>query len=406
MEDFRGSLRGFSGKWLGMEASRLSLELSFLVTCVRAALKREECLDVLSNRSERGFDWGVFSKLTRIHRVASLAVKGLKKFSDGWESVPEDVRESLQSDVEWNTQRALENTVELVRLTKSLEAVGVSAMTLKGPCLAMQAYGDIALRNAGDIDLLVPLEDIEKADKVLKENGYRIGDTGFEMTEAQKIHYRKFRNHHRYFDEGRSKAIEVHWRLHSVPLLLPLGFEELWQRAERVKVAGHPAAVMSARDMELHLCTHGATHVWLRLQWIADIALIFGKKNEDDWVITLENAREAGVLRAVLQGAALSCLLLGEELPTPVRKAFENERAAGGLTRYAFGRIREHYVRDVTSTSETLAHIRYELKLRPELRYKAEILRQAVMCLSDWGSAPLCLAGFFRFITFCGLFCG
>jgi len=46
-------------------------------------------------------------------------------------------------------------TAELFRLLELFSANGISALLIKGPVLAAQAYGDPCVRSYGDLDLLV-----------------------------------------------------------------------------------------------------------------------------------------------------------------------------------------------------------------------------------------------------------
>jgi len=49
---------------------------------------------------------------------------------------------------------------------------GIEMLNWKGPTLAIQAYGDLSLRQFIDIDTLVKHEDLEKAKAILLENGF------------------------------------------------------------------------------------------------------------------------------------------------------------------------------------------------------------------------------------------
>ncbi len=49
---------------------------------------------------------------------------------------------------------------------------GIEAVPYKGPMLAVQAYGDIGLREFMDLDILVRHREIPKITEVMRENGY------------------------------------------------------------------------------------------------------------------------------------------------------------------------------------------------------------------------------------------
>ena len=54
-----------------------------------------------------------------------------------------------------NLHKALFLSRELIRIVDHLSALGIEVMSYKGLALAEVAYGDIALRQSGDIDLLI-----------------------------------------------------------------------------------------------------------------------------------------------------------------------------------------------------------------------------------------------------------
>jgi hypothetical protein len=61
-----------------------------------------------------------------------------------------------------NAARNMKMTAELLRILDALKEAGIKAMPLKGPVLAQQLYGDVALRQFSDLDILVAREDANK----------------------------------------------------------------------------------------------------------------------------------------------------------------------------------------------------------------------------------------------------
>ena len=64
-------------------------------------------------------------------------------------------------------------TRELTRISALLENNGVCVIPWKGPILAAAAYGDVALRQFGDLDILVREQDAMRAKDLLLASGYR-----------------------------------------------------------------------------------------------------------------------------------------------------------------------------------------------------------------------------------------
>src|SRR5689334_3136488 len=63
-------------------------------------------------------------------------------------------------------------TGELVRLLETFGKAKISALVIKGPVLAAQAYADPSLRTYGDLDLLVRQRDIRHATELMIASGY------------------------------------------------------------------------------------------------------------------------------------------------------------------------------------------------------------------------------------------
>ena len=79
-------------------------------------------------------------------------------------------RAKLRAVAEASRLRTLVLCSELVRVHRLLTAAGVLAVPYKGPALAACLYGDVAVRQMLDIDLIVRPSDAVKARRILVEN--------------------------------------------------------------------------------------------------------------------------------------------------------------------------------------------------------------------------------------------
>ena len=64
-------------------------------------------------------------------------------------------------------------SAELLRIATLLQEKGINVLSFKGPVLSSLAYGDIALRQYVDLDILIKKQDIVSAIAFLTEDGYR-----------------------------------------------------------------------------------------------------------------------------------------------------------------------------------------------------------------------------------------
>ena len=242
--------------------------------------------------------------------------------------VPEQVLISLRNRFEKNTRRGLELTAELVRLIKLFEQGGIAVMALKGPALALQVYGDLGLRHAGDLDLLVHPDYFERADQMLCRNGYHRTNSAFVLSPKKQRYSEQMFYHFNYLRNDGRVSVEPHWALVRNSHLFPMDINQLWAQEETTMIGGIPVKTLPIEETLLYLCMHGATHVWLRLFWLCDLAQILNKNNSVDWTRLMARATELGVQRPVAQGLVLSNLLLGSHLPDPVRAYAERERGS------------------------------------------------------------------------------
>jgi hypothetical protein len=147
---------------------------------------------------------------------------------------------------------------------------------LKGPVLAKALYGDISLRTSKDLDILIPVEDVDKAEEILLAAGYVSTDN-----RPRILNDWKTKKHHiSYYNDRTGVQIEIHWRLNPEAGKEP-SFDELWERRSLSSVTKYPIYFPGNEDLFLYLVSHGARHAWFRLRWLTDIERMVS--NGIDW---------------------------------------------------------------------------------------------------------------------------
>jgi len=185
--------------------------------------------------------------------------------------VPGRIREQLKIQFENNTIRSMANAANLRKVSQLLTENKISFLAFKGPTLALYLYGNVNMRHAGDLDLLIDLFEVETAEAVLQRAGYRRSEPDFELSPKQQNVYQAVCHHFIYQMPGESLAIELHWRLTHNRLLLPTTFEQLLHQSRIQMVGGFPVPTLSHRDMAPYLFAHGAYHAWYRLSWLYNL---------------------------------------------------------------------------------------------------------------------------------------
>lgn len=136
-----------------------------------------------------------------------------------------------------------------------LRANDIDLIVLKGAYLAEKLYGDIALRQFSDIDLLIREQDGEKAQAVLKEAGFTSNDFSLAAFIRQHVgfeHYPQL-----VFQGG---AIELHVRLNRTGEQFQIQTESVWKNVQKLSLQGIEVNVPNLPDLLIHTCVHLHKH--------------------------------------------------------------------------------------------------------------------------------------------------
>jgi hypothetical protein len=235
--------------------------------------------------------------------------------------VPEHVMARLRNRNEENVRQSIWLVAELFKLLDQLRAAGIRAVPFKGPTLALSAYGDIGLRQFGDLDILVKRQDVLQVKDLLATHGFKSTPL---LTHAQEAALLRFDCAYNFVNEA-GVMVDVHWNFAPRYLSLPLDLDRLWRRLEALTLNGRELPSLAAIDLLPALCVHGATHFWERLNWIADVAGLIVRNKNLDWQELLAEARAGGNTRALALGLFLAHDLLGAPLPEEVWQAVRKD---------------------------------------------------------------------------------
>lgn len=255
-------------------------------------------------------DWTALLALAEDHGVTQLLATVVQKLPA--EAVPSGIRATLAERQRTQHFFTLRMSAELFRLAELFAAQNIGMLVVKGPALAVQAYGDAAMRNYGDLDLLVRHADIARATQLMMDAGYepqiplsaiaagRIpGQYMFRQTEAKLL-------------------VELHNDRTMRYYPRPLPIERLFERSVRVKLDGREVAAPAVEDHLILICIHGAKHFWERLMWIADVAALIARHPEMEWVRALQAAKDVGAETMLHGGLLLARNVLQADMPKEV----------------------------------------------------------------------------------------
>lgn len=252
---------------------------------------------------QQSIDWDHFLQLVKHHRVSPEIYRVAKR---GTPSIPPHIVQALQHEYKNNLFRMLRLSAEMKDVCHSFTEHGIRTIVLKGPVLGVDLYGDVSLRMSGDIDILVPIHELDSIDRLLGELGYKKDDYINTFLNDWKWRY----HHVSYEHPVKRCKLEVHWRLHPGPAKEP-GFDELWERKKQsaMSMPKTPIYQLGDEDLLLFLVAHGARHGWSRLRWLTDIDRLC-KKTEIDWDTTRRRAHQQWMDHLIGQALWLSIGLL------------------------------------------------------------------------------------------------
>jgi hypothetical protein len=213
---------------------------------------------------DSGVNWKQFARLAERHRLTPLVWRRLQETCPEVSEIPEAL--ILRHRTRLVVQRNLELTREMLSLVKALEAQGVTSVPLKGPVLAIDAFGSLSGREFGDIDLLVQPEDLERACEVILSAGYQ---PELQLTPRQRAAYLQSQHAFTYFRPRENMTVEIHWRLYDRYLSFPLSDRDLWANIEFETIFGTRLRRLKPEHNFIFLCMHGAKHFWDRVEWIS-----------------------------------------------------------------------------------------------------------------------------------------
>lgn len=293
-------------------------EMQLVRACARRTLRasdRERIRALL----QAGVDWDRVVTLSLRHRLAPLVWSHLRA-----ENVPAATAATLQGLFVRNAGAMLRLSGELLQIVELCRANDVLVVPYKGPALAAQAYGNLAYRLAGDLDLLVRAADVPRARALLLGRGYA-------PRHALSRGGAEFMRRSRYSEEldcEGGASVELHWAFTNGDIALDLDLDDLAPRLGTIELGGDRVPVFGPADQLLILCVHGCKHRWDRLEWLCGVAeLARSHGGEIAWDALVRQAGALGVRRMLLLGVVLAHDLLDAPVPEPVLAAARADRA-------------------------------------------------------------------------------
>jgi len=135
-----------------------------LIACARHAAGLTDASEV-GDVAATINDWAHVERRTSAHGLVPWLARALAQ------GAPSDEHAPIIAAANASAGRTLAQVRRLGELVGALADVGVTALPYKGPVLSLQLYGDLALRQSVDLDLVVPFDTYDVARAALVRRG-------------------------------------------------------------------------------------------------------------------------------------------------------------------------------------------------------------------------------------------
>src|ERR1043166_7302425 len=270
---------------------------------------------------QRELNWDYLFATAQAHGLLPLLHKHLTSAAD---LIPNVLLLRLKRESVANSQNVLHLTAKQLRVYKLFKESNIPIALFKGPLLAQVAYGEISLRQAGDIDILINRRDFERARALLESLGYEMSPR---LTPAQLASHLSNHCELQFMRDEWFTVVDLHWDLAPRSFVFKLSTDEVMSRLQTVSLAGVTVETFGTEDLVLYLSMHGAKHLWRRLEWIASLAESLRATPNLNWDLVVQRAEQAHATRMLALGLRLVETFSHVHVPTHVLANIDSERA-------------------------------------------------------------------------------
>ncbi len=143
-------------------------EVELMFCCARTNSPPQNTLRI-NEIVPQDIDWQLFLQLATSHGIRPLVYQALHTTCR--EALPEAARRQLSHFYPANSAKNRFLTGELLHILQLFESEHILAVPFKGLVLAAVLYGELAMREFTDLDLLIQERDIPKAKEILSKQG-------------------------------------------------------------------------------------------------------------------------------------------------------------------------------------------------------------------------------------------
>jgi len=269
-------------------------------------------------------DAEAFVALARAHKLVPFVSRRLRELTTS--RVPAAARERLVNEARTDALRSLNMTHRLVTVLAELERRGVPCRVLKGPVLALQAFGDLGARSYVDLDVLVLPADASVTLDALTDLGFVPTEDEPAWQGAERL---RLFGERTLVHQGWRVAVDLHTHAVEPGYSFSPPDELLFAASNDVTIGGRAVAALSPALTIAYHCYHSTKHSWGALGYVAELAALLRNPDVDEGALE-QLAGYLGSRRMLGLGLLLASRVGGVTLSPPLAAlaADAPERAA------------------------------------------------------------------------------
>ncbi len=222
---------------------------------------------------------------------------------------------------------ALQLATVAARVSRHLKDQDIPVLLQRGPVMAKVFFPEPFLRFCRDVDVIVLIQDLEKAESALRELGFKARENRSYWLRKGEIP----------MTDGRT-VVELHWQVYPALTPMPDAESTVWEKTRLIELEGTPIQMPAPEHLLLSACIHLACEHWMdRLVRLVDIRQILHHTSSDfDWDWFLNKVLASGMQLPVGHVLSMAQQLVAAAVPRHVLKKLSAESL---LEKMAYGLI-------------------------------------------------------------------
>jgi len=235
-----------------------------------------------------------------------------------------DIKQKFITEVDNIKRKNFFMSAQLLHLNYLLEEKQIQILPIKGPLLALHAYGDVSLRPFSDLDILVQRKDLLDVAHLLLSLGYENEhDLGVLSHPYILDHFSDIS----FFNPQNGITIELHWKLLKKTNAQLGNIENLFDKSINISLQNSLLKSLPLEEEFLYLCIHAAKHRFERIEWMNDLSLLFQVHEQDyNWETLLTMAKSEASLTPYLLALKILAQDYNQEVPHKASQKLLNKK--------------------------------------------------------------------------------